>query len=237
VISSPESVFDLAGVYPLEMSVVGVLAPAHTPDDEAIFVDVRTAWVIAGLGHGHQDLARPEADSAVLRREGRRIIANASVVKYNRITPDNIDSFHFHAADERLPVTGLIALPRDEKAGVLLMGRYQGAAEEMQIARPGAVMEDLLATVAAIQSWVLTAIVAVGLATVATAVLVFSLSLRLRRREVRALNMIGASRGSVATILSSEVAFVLVLAALLAGALTLGVGRFAGPAIRALLLA
>jgi hypothetical protein len=32
------------------------------------------------------------------------------------------------------------------------------------------------------------------------------------------------------------VAFVLVFAALLAGTLTLGVGRFAGPAIRALLL-
>ena len=58
VISSPESVFDLAGVYPLKMSVVGVLEPAFTPDDSAIFVDVKTAWVIQGLGHGHQDSGR-----------------------------------------------------------------------------------------------------------------------------------------------------------------------------------
>ena len=35
VISSPESVFDLAGTYPLKMEVVGVLAPSFTADDEA----------------------------------------------------------------------------------------------------------------------------------------------------------------------------------------------------------
>ena len=52
--------------------------------------------MIEGLGHGHQDLADPEAASGVLRTEGDRIIANASVVQYNEITADNIDSFHFH---------------------------------------------------------------------------------------------------------------------------------------------
>ena len=58
VITSPESVFDLAGVYPLKMPVVGVLAPSLSPDDEAIFVDIKTSWVIQGLGHGHQELNR-----------------------------------------------------------------------------------------------------------------------------------------------------------------------------------
>ena len=236
VLSSPESVFDLAGVYPLKMKVVGVLAPSHSPDDEAVFVDVRTAWVIAGLGHGHQDLDRPDADAAVLRRDGQRITANASVVQYNEITPDNIASFHFHGAEAMRPVTGVIAVPRDAKSGVLLMGRYTGPAEPVQITRPAAVMEELLATVAAIQSYVEAAIVAVAGATLATAALVFSLSMRLRRREVRTLTMIGASKASIATLLFSEVAFVLALASVVAGALILAVGRFAGSAIRALLL-
>ena len=40
LVSSPESVFDLAGVYPLRMRVVGVLAPAHGPDDLAIFAQM-----------------------------------------------------------------------------------------------------------------------------------------------------------------------------------------------------
>jgi putative ABC transport system permease protein len=89
VLSSPETVFDLAGVYPLKMRVAGVLAPSHGPDDDAVFVDVKTAWVIEGLGHGHGDLSRPEAGGAVLSRDEGRIVANASVVEYNEITAAN----------------------------------------------------------------------------------------------------------------------------------------------------
>jgi putative ABC transport system permease protein len=237
VITSPESVFDLAGVYPLKLRVVGVLARAHTPDDDAVFVDVKTVWVIAGFGHGHQDLAEAGSEAAVMRREGSRITANASLVQYNEITPENIDSFHFHADKARLPVTAVIAVPRDEKSRVLLMGRYTGADELVQITRPSAVVDELLETVAAIRATVEAGIGAVALATLATAALVFSLSIRLRGREVATLTMIGASRASVAAILFSEVAFVFVLAAIVAGTLTTLVGRFAGFAIRALLLA
>jgi hypothetical protein len=46
LISSPESLFDLAGVYPLKMKVAGVLKKSHTSDDLAVFVDLKTAWVI-----------------------------------------------------------------------------------------------------------------------------------------------------------------------------------------------
>jgi putative ABC transport system permease protein len=46
LVSSPENLFDLAGVYPLKMKVAGVLAENHTADDLAIFVDIKTAWVI-----------------------------------------------------------------------------------------------------------------------------------------------------------------------------------------------
>jgi len=55
LLSSPETLFDLAGVYPLKMQVVGVLAPTHSADDQAVFVDVKTAWIIQGLVHGHAD--------------------------------------------------------------------------------------------------------------------------------------------------------------------------------------
>jgi len=55
LVSSPENPFDLAGVYPLKMHVVGILAKSHTSDDLAVFVDLKTTWIIEGLGHGHQD--------------------------------------------------------------------------------------------------------------------------------------------------------------------------------------
>jgi len=236
VVSSPESVFDIAGVYPLRLRVVGVLAPAHTPDDLAIFTDVRTAWIIEGLGHGHQDLAAPEAASAVLAREGDAITANASVVQYNEITEENIDSFHFHGDLGGYPITAAIAVPQGEKSGVLLMGRYQGEEESAQIVRPIAVMNELLDTILTVQSYAIAAILIVATATLATASLVFLLSLRLRRREIETMVKIGGSRGSVAAVLASEVVVVLALGVALAGGLTLLTSRFGSAAIRAFIL-
>ena len=58
VVSSPASLFDLAGIYPLKMKVTGVLEKSHTSDDLAVFVDLKTAWVIQGLGHGHEDVTK-----------------------------------------------------------------------------------------------------------------------------------------------------------------------------------
>jgi putative ABC transport system permease protein len=237
VISSPESVFDLAGVYPLRMPVVGVLAPSHTPDDLAIFVDLKTAWIIEGLGHGHQDLTAPEAAAGVLSREKNRITANASVVQYNEITEKNADSFHFHGDLAGHPITALIAVPHSEKSGVLLMGRYQSDDEPSQIVRPIAVMNDLLDTILTIQSYVVAAILIVAVATLATAALVFLLSLRLRRREIETMVKIGGARLSVAAVLVSEVVVVLLLGVALAGGLTLLISRFGSTAIRTFILA
>jgi putative ABC transport system permease protein len=236
VLSSPESVFDLAGVYPLRMRVAGVLAPAHGPDDLAVFIDMKTAWIIEGLGHGHQDLAAPEAAASVLARKGDVITANAAVVQYNEITAENIGSFHFHGELGGYPITGVIAAPESEKSRTLLMGRYQGDEVSAQIVRPIAVMNDLLDTVLTVQSYVVAAILIVAAATLATAALVFLLSLRLRRREIETLVKIGGSRGSVTAVLASEIVFVLLLGVALAGGLTLLTSRFGSAAIRALLL-
>jgi putative ABC transport system permease protein len=235
VTSSPESVFDLAGVYPLRMRVAGVLAPSHTPDDLAVFVDLKTAWVIQGLGHGHQDLSAPEAAPAVLSREGNVVVGNASVVQYNEITEENADSFHFHGDLSTYPITAVIAVPRSEKSGTILMGRYQGDDDPCQIVRPITVMNDLLDTILTIQSFVVAAMVVVGVATLATAALVFLLSLRLRRREIETMVKIGGSRLSVASVLVSEVVVVLLLGTVLAGGLALLTSRFGSAAIRAFL--
>jgi len=236
VVSSPESVFDLAGAYPLKMRVAGVLAPSYSPDDEAVFVDVKTAWVIEGLVHGHQDLAAPEAASAVLDRQGDTITANASVVQYNEISEENIDSFHFHGDLSGYPLTAVLAVPESDKSGVILMGRYEGEQEPIQIVRPIAVMDDLLDTVFTVHGFVVAALGLVGVATVAVAGLVFLLSLRLRRREIETMIKIGGSRAAVGSLLVSEMAAVLVLGTLLAGGLTLLTSRFGAVAIQTFLL-
>ncbi len=236
LVSSPETIFDLAGSYPLEMKVVGVLAPVHGPDDDAIFVDIRTAWILQGLGHGHQDLSGRGAEATVLSREEGRITANAAVVEYNVITAENLESFHFHGDVDDYPVTAVIAVPHNARSRALLMGRYGGTDQTVQIFRPDQVMADLLGTILSIQQYVMAAMLGVGVATLATAALVFWLSLRLRRREIETLFKIGCARIIVSALLASEVALVLLLGLTLAGGLTLISQRFGAAAIRAVLL-
>jgi len=236
VISSPESVFDIAGVYPLKMHVVGVLEPSYTADDVAVFVDLKTAWIVQGLVHGHQDMAAADAVSGVLSREGDNIVANASVVQFTEITPDNIDSFHFHGSVADYPVSAVIAVPHDQKSGTILMGRYESPDDPAQILQPTTVIDDLLGTIFTVQNFVVAGMLLVGLAALATAVLVFVLSLRLRKREIETMAKIGGSRVRVAGVLVTEVMVVVLMSVLLAGVLTALTARFASTAVRLLLL-
>ncbi|MHC5113854.1 MAG: ABC transporter permease [Planctomycetota bacterium] len=233
--SSPENVFDLAGVYPLQMHVAGVLAATGTPDDDAIFVDVRTTWVIEGLGHGHDDLQEPENRAGVLKRDGSVITANESVTKHNVITVENLASFHFHGDEATFPITAVIAVPPDHKSETLLRGRYE-TSDAAQVVRPFTVVDELLATVVTVQHLVIAALVGVGLATLATAVLVFLLSLRLRQREIETMVRIGGSRGRIASILVSEVVTVLVVSAVVSAALTWAAVHFGSDLVRSLVL-
>ena len=102
--------------------------------------------------------------------------------------------------------------------------------------KPVTVMDDLLATILTVQSYVVTAVVIVGLSTLATAALVFLLSLRLRRREIETMVKIGGSRLSIGSVLASEILIVLLVGVVLAAGLTLLTGWFGASAIRTLIL-
>jgi len=232
VMSTPESVFDIAGVYPLKMNVVGVLKPTGTPDDRAVFVDVKTTWVIEGLAHGHLDLRQPGASSGVLRKEGTKIVANASVVQYNEITEANVASFHFHGNPADFPVTSVIVVPRDEKSSTLLQGRYLGDNERVQAVRPALVMDELLQTILTVRRYILIAVALVGIAALSTMTLVFLLSLQLRRREMETMFKIGGSRLRIALLAATEVLGVSLAGAVLAGLMSLGALGLATSAAR-----
>jgi putative ABC transport system permease protein len=219
VVSSPETLFDLAGVYPLKMPVVGILAPAFSADDRAIFVDLKSAWVIAGLGHGHQELTDPRAASAVLTSEENRIVANAALVQYNEINESNRDSFHFHGELADYPVTAILPVSDDNKARTLLQGRYQSN-ESLQMIAPRAVVAGLLETVFEVRRYIVAAMMMVGFATVAVVILVFMLSLRLRRGEMLTMSRIGGARALVRSLMIAEMGIVLLMAVGCAGLLT-----------------
>ncbi len=218
VVSTPQNLFDLDGVYPLEMPVVGVLAPTGTPDDEAVFVDIKTTWVIAGIGHGHADVVSAEALAA-----GETVLAGAEIVQFQRITPENIESFHFHGNEGDYPVTAVIAVPSDLRAGTILQGRYLDPDGSAQLVSPVLVVEGLVERIFRIRT-VLDAVAAIVAAAALAAIgLSLFLSYRLRAAEFATARKLGAARGTALRLLAAETAVLLLPCILLAGALAFAV--------------
>ena len=232
VMSTPAGAFDVAGTFPLKMPVVGICESTGTADDNALFVDLKTSWVIGGLAHGHEDVTAPGAEEGVLRREAGNVVANAAVLSYTEITPENLDSFHFHGDPALFPVDAVIAVPRDRKSGILLRGRYQADQTSVQMLVPLKVIQDLLDTVFAVRDYVVLAGVGVALAALAITALVFTLSIRLRAREIETIRKIGGGTRRLLGILSAEIVIVVVAGVGLAALLTGVVSRFGDLLIR-----
>jgi putative ABC transport system permease protein len=131
----------------------------------------------------------------------------------------------------------VLVAPNDEKSGVILRGRYAADVATSQIIRPVEVIDELLVTILTIQQFIFAAVIIVGLATVATAALVFMLSLRLRQREIDTMLKIGGSRPRVAGMLLAEVIIVVILSSSLAAVITLLTWRFGPGIIESLVLA
>jgi putative ABC transport system permease protein len=236
LLSSPQTVFDLAGIYPLKMNVVGVLEPTHTPDDLAVFVDVKTAWIIEGMGHGHQDVASVTDDTLIMQRTETGIVASPKLFQYNEITAANIDSFHFHGDPGGYPITAVIVIPDDVKSSTLLRGRYLDETATHQIVLPEKVIDGLLQNIFRIKNVLDAVIVIVGAATFMALVLVFALSLRLRQRELHTIFKLGSSRMTTAYLLSAEILIIGLLAAVLCIALLVAVDAYSSDVVRALFI-
>ena len=219
IVSSPETLFDIAGVYPLKMKIAGVLAPNHSADDLGVFVDIRTAWVIQGLGHGHKDVTKTTDSSVILKKDENNVTANAKLMQYTEITEENIDSFHLHGDSTKFPLTAVLVLPHDEKAGTILQGRYLEKETPYQIVRPKEVIDTLMANIFKIRNVLDAVIMLVGTATLLALVLVFSLSLRLREREIDVIFKLGCSRATIARLLGAEICIIAVISSAICGGL------------------
>jgi putative ABC transport system permease protein len=229
VVSAPQNLFDLDGVYPLELNIVGVLAPTGTADDEAVFVDIKTSWVIAGIGHGHDGVLAAGATSG-------DIVASASLVEFNRITPENIDSFHFHGDPSGYPVSAIVLVPQDARSATILRGRYLGPENPVQMIVPREVIEELVDRIFRIKTLLDAVTLIVGGAALAAVALAVFLTYRLRAREMQTAFKIGARRSMILRLLAAETVIILCISGVLALGITLAV-QSSGSAIVAWLLA
>ena len=233
LISSPENLFDLAGIYPLKMKVVGVLGRSHSIDDIGIFADVKTTWIIQGLGHGHMDVTQTEDNSVILKKDSESVTANAKLVQFTEITKDNLDSFHFHGDAKHYPLTAVIALPHNKKSSTILRGRYIEN-KEFQITKPVEVINGLMENIFRIKNVLDAVIVIVGFTTFIAILLVFSLSLRLRKGEINTIFKLGCSRLTIARLLSAEIFIVIVISSMICGVLLIMVNTHSQDLVRLL---
>jgi putative ABC transport system permease protein len=236
LVSSPETLFDLAGVYPLKMKVVGVLEKSHTSDDLAVFVDVKTTWVIQGLGHGHEDVTRLKDPTLVLKRSKSNVAATAKLYHFSEITESNMNSFHFHGNLEGYPITAVIALPYDEKSGTILRGRYLSKKETRQVIKPTDVIDGLLQNIFRIKNVLDAVISVVVLATILAIVLVFALSIRLRQREIQTIFKLGCSRLTIVRLVAAEILIIVIASGLICTGMVFLVNVFANDLVRMLFI-
>jgi putative ABC transport system permease protein len=236
LVSSPESLFDLAGVYPLKMKVVGILEKRHTTDDLAVFVDLKTAWVIQGLGHGHQDVTKLKDPTLVLKRTESNVAATAKLYHYTEITEKNVASFHFHGTLSEYPISAIIAIPYDSKSGTILRGRYLTKEDTQQIVKPEEVIDGLLQNIFRIKNVLDAVIAVVAFATILAVILVFALSLRLRQREIQTIFKIGSSRMTIAKLIAAEIMIIVFSSAVLCGIMMFGVRSISNDLVRMLFI-
>jgi putative ABC transport system permease protein len=216
IISSPESFFDFAGVYPLKMKITGILNPTNTPDDNAIFTDIKNTWIIMGIGHGHQDLADETDPTLVMDNKEGVVTATAKVFMYNEITEKNKDSFHFHGLQKDFPVSSMLFVPKDDKSLTILRGRFESGEIDIQAVVPQLVVQNLLNSIFRIKQIFDGVYIAVGMATLLIFILLMTLTIRLRKDEIKTLEIIGSSRFKVLEILSMEVVIIFITSLILA---------------------
>ena len=212
-----KNLFDLAGDYPLQLNVTGVLSATGTADDEGVFVDVKTAWIIAGHGHGH-DESKYNATNSL----------SAKMVKtYLEITPKNMGTFHFHSDTTALPLTAILVEPMDAKETAMVLSRYQHS-DQLQALKPPVIVNEMMGMVMRVRQFLDANYVMVAGAMGMLLSLIVALSRRLRSREMQTLFLLGCSRGTQYSLQAAELIIIFIAAfalALVAAWTTVGWAR------------
>jgi len=190
LLSDGASFLNPAGQLPLNMRVTGILAPTGQADDDVIFADIKTCWLMDGIGHGH---TADVSEEAVLQREAERVTLGANVENYLEVTDENVASFHFHGDQQNFPLTSILVFPRDERSAVIWEGQQQERSDTQTVI-PLQVVQELLQMLVNLQFAIDIATSLLGAALLLLLILLLALSTQLRASELETLQAIGAGR-------------------------------------------
>jgi putative ABC transport system permease protein len=221
LISESDNMFDLSGAAPLKMRVMGVLAESGTADDTAIFCDIKTTWIMEGIGHGHA--SKPSENGEEHTHEASKQLLQ----QHQEVTDENASSFHFHGRRSDYPITAIIAIPDSERSETLMQGKYLDPNQAHQIIRPMDVVTELMEVISRVRQLAEFGMICLMVATIMLVLLVLLLSMRLRQREMRTMFLLGSSRGTTAQVVLTELVLVVAFSSAVALLAALIISQFA----------
>ena len=207
ILSDRHHVYRFGMEYPLRMRVVGVLSPTHGPDDHAVFTDIKTTWVMEGIGHGHEAGDQQPPGRATKDANGKWVF-NAEAVEYTEIDPDQVDRFHFHGDRATFPVTAVLLWPRNDRESTILQGTYRSD-ERVQLLAPTGVMVEILGLVSSLKAFLDANLLLVLVACALFLTLIVLLTLRVRAREMDTLFKLGCAKNTQAKLVGIELAMLI----------------------------
>ncbi len=232
--SDPSALYDLAKPASFGLKIRGTFEPNGTADDEAVFCDIKTAWVLEGIAHGHAETSELPKNLVVARSEGTagdgsgvgNVALSGALIEHAELNDQNLEDFHVHTGEDRLPLSAIIVIPSDARAETILNTRFN-LDEKLQMVRPRQVIDELLAVVFSVRRLIDLISIVLGAATGALTVLVLLLSSRLRARERDTLHRIGCAPKAVARLFGYEILMVVGTSVMLAALGTTAVALFA----------
>ena len=230
--SDQKELYDISKPAALKMHVVGVLAPTRTPDDQATFVTIKTAWILEGIFHGH-NAAEKIPKKLLLNENDDNVTVSGAMIEYNEVTKDNAASFHYHGDTSLLPLSSILFFPRDRKSGTIAATRVK-TTRLYQMVKPTLVVEELMAKVFQVKAFLDLVSILLAISTAFLIALVCVLTIRMRRREINTLHQIGIARRKVVSLLFAEISALLLFGVCLAAVMVLGTWSFLPDLIHAL---
>ncbi|MHC4809635.1 MAG: ABC transporter permease [Planctomycetota bacterium] len=236
VFTSPLDLYDITLPPTIELTITGVFDQIGTPDDEAIFTPLATAWIVEGLMHGHDDaeaMART-GDARVLAESEGRVAIAPGIVEDQAIRAESLGRLHAHGSLADAPLTAIIvvpdpALPADRRARAATIVAARADADPLRRAiRPARVFDELLGFALRIKQLVDGLSLVLGGCTLALVALVTAMSTRARAAEFRILHDIGAPRRVAATAVATELLLIGVVAAAGAVGIAMAVAAIGG---------
>jgi putative ABC transport system permease protein len=194
LLTDVDASLSLAAPYPLELEVVGVLRTTGSPDDRAVFTDLKTAWIAQGIGHGHDDVLETSQENVIFERTADAVVANANLRQHMRLTRENLASFHFHGDPSTFPLSAVILVPEDARGEALWLGMMISPSSPLQIVRPQDVMERVLGSILRVQAlFDFAFLLLMGVTGILLTLVVF-LTLKVRKEEMVTFAQLGAPR-------------------------------------------